>query len=84
VPNLWPLEVLNALIVAEHRNRVTYDEAQEFLAVIHGLDVEVERTTSDQAFSNNFDDIHRVPLRQAAIQPLEANACERIMLVRQV
>jgi predicted nucleic acid-binding protein len=58
VPNLWPLEVLNALIVAERRNRVTYDEAQEFLAVIHGLDIEVEPTTSDQALSNTFDDIY--------------------------
>ena len=58
VPNLWPLEVLNALIVAERRNRVTYDEAQEFLAVIHGLDIEVEPTTSDQAFSNTFDDTY--------------------------
>jgi predicted nucleic acid-binding protein len=58
VPNLWPLEVLNALIIAERRNRITYDEAQEFLAVIHGLDIEVEHATSDLAFSNAFDDIY--------------------------
>jgi predicted nucleic acid-binding protein len=58
VPNLWPLEVLNALIIAESRNRITYDEAQEFLAVIHGLDIEVEPTASDLAFSNSFDAIY--------------------------
>jgi len=58
VPSLWPLEVLNALIIAERRKRITYEEAQEFLTVIHGLDIEVEHGTRNPAFSDAFDDIY--------------------------
>ena len=60
VPSLWPLEVLNALIVAERRKRITLQEAEEFLTVIRGLNIEVEDAPSDRAFSQSFNDIYEL------------------------
>lgn len=42
VPSIWPLEVGNALIVAERRKRLTRAEALRFLEVLRQLPIDVD------------------------------------------
>jgi predicted nucleic acid-binding protein len=42
VPALWPLEVANALVVAERRRRLSEAEATRFLDLLAALAIEVE------------------------------------------
>jgi predicted nucleic acid-binding protein len=58
VPALWPLEIANALVVAERGKRITYDQTQEFLADILHLEIRLEPITSSLAFSHRFHDIY--------------------------
>jgi predicted nucleic acid-binding protein len=41
VPAIWPLEVANALVVAERRERVSRAEALRFLEVLRRLPIDV-------------------------------------------
>lgn len=43
-PSIWPLEVGNALLVAERRERVSRAEAMRFLEVLRQLPIEVDAT----------------------------------------
>ena len=54
VPAIWPLEVANALVVAERRSRLKPAETTRFLALIRGLDVTVDRETSSQALGETL------------------------------
>lgn len=38
-PTLWPIEITNALLVAERRNRVTQSEIRQFVELLNGLTV---------------------------------------------
>jgi len=42
VPSIWPLEVCNALVVAERRRRVSRAEAVRFLEVLRQLPIDVD------------------------------------------
>ena len=42
VPNLWPLEVGNALLVAERRDRLNQADSVQFLALLWQLPIVVE------------------------------------------
>lgn len=42
VPSLWPLELLNALLVAGRRGRLATEDALEFLELVFTLPLEVE------------------------------------------
>ena len=42
VPSIWPLEVGNALVVAERRRRVSRAEAVRFLHVLRQLPIDVD------------------------------------------
>ena len=44
VPSIWPLEVGNALIVAERRKRVSRAEALRFLGILGELPIDVDAT----------------------------------------
>jgi predicted nucleic acid-binding protein len=44
VPSTWPLEVANALIIAERRRRVSRAEAMRFLEVLRQLPIDVDAT----------------------------------------
>jgi len=50
VPAIWPLEVVNALIVAERRNRIGRQESTDFIAVIEELPITVDTGTPAHAF----------------------------------
>ena len=45
VPSIWPLEVANALLMAEHRGRLTRAEVENFLSLLQELPIQVEGDT---------------------------------------
>jgi predicted nucleic acid-binding protein len=50
-PGIWPLEVANALLVAERRKRISLAQVTALLGRIVKLPVSVESTEPDRAFS---------------------------------
>jgi len=42
VPEIWPLEVVNVLLVAERRKRLTRADSEEFLGLLAALPIQVE------------------------------------------
>lgn len=55
VPSLWFLEIVNALVVAERRKRITHEQAQEFLNDLDSLGVTVEPTDSSLVFNDVYE-----------------------------
>lgn len=51
VPGIWPLEVANALLVAERRKRISVAQATALLDRIAQLPVSVETVEADRAFN---------------------------------
>lgn len=49
VPAIWPLEVANALLVAERAKRLPSADAARFLALLEDLDVRVDAPTLSRA-----------------------------------
>lgn len=49
-PSLWPLEVGNALLMAQRRKRLTERELDRILKVLQSLAVELDPTPFDQTF----------------------------------
>lgn len=47
VPNIWPLEVGNALLVAERRGRLNQADSVQFLALLWQLPIVVEAGRAD-------------------------------------
>jgi predicted nucleic acid-binding protein len=50
VPNLWPLEVANALLVGERRGRTTPANAAHFLALLGAFPIAVDAETVARAW----------------------------------
>jgi predicted nucleic acid-binding protein len=50
VPSIWPLEVANALLAAERRNRIALAQVTALLQRISGLPITVMQIDSRQAF----------------------------------
>ncbi|MEK7407454.1 MAG: type II toxin-antitoxin system VapC family toxin [Acidobacteriota bacterium] len=50
VPSVWPLEVANALLVAERRKRVSRAKVAASLNVLRGLPISVDKETPARAF----------------------------------
>ena len=50
VPEIWPLEVGNALLVAERRDRLNFAEVTRFIAFLSELPISVERTDPGTVF----------------------------------
>lgn len=46
VPRLWHLEVLNILLVAERRGRITQVESSEFLDTLKQLDIQTDTVST--------------------------------------
>jgi predicted nucleic acid-binding protein len=47
VPVLWQLEVINVLLVAERRNRITEAQAARFLGLLERLPIDVDSSPHD-------------------------------------
>lgn len=48
-PSIWPLEVANALLVAERRQRLAEADTARFLALLRSLPITVDDETTRQA-----------------------------------
>ena len=54
VPSIWPLEVVNVLLVAERRKRLAKAESARFLALLSKLPIGVEPESPQRIFSDIF------------------------------
>ncbi len=50
-PSLWSMEVLNALLMAQRRGRITPEARQEALALLRELPVLIDTETADRAWT---------------------------------
>ena len=67
-PSLWPLEVLNVLVAAQRRGRITSKERQDRIAILRALPVTIDTGTAEQAWtiSNLLAERHHLTLYDAA------------------
>jgi len=67
-PSLWPLEVLNALVVAQRRGRITSKERQDRIALLYALPITLDTETAGQAWTitNLLAERHGLTLYDAA------------------
>lgn len=67
-PSLWPLEVLNVLMAAQRRGRMSSQERQERIALLHALPITIDTETAAQAWtiSNLLAERHGLTLYDAA------------------
>ncbi|MEA5535524.1 type II toxin-antitoxin system VapC family toxin [Crocosphaera sp. XPORK-15E] len=50
VPEIWSLEVVNTLLVAERRNRITIQQTEKAINLLESLSILIDSLTSSQAF----------------------------------
>src|ERR1700722_4732063 len=50
-PSLWPLEALNALLMAERRKRLDGKTRQRLAGFLRGLPITLDMETADQAWT---------------------------------
>lgn len=50
VPTVWPLEIVNAAVMAARRGRIDEEEVRTLLELVRGLDVEVDEHGHRVAF----------------------------------
>ena len=67
-PSLWPLEVLNALIMAERRKRVDAAQRQRLSGFLRDLPIALDDETAAQAWSATIQlaERHRLTVYDAA------------------
>ncbi len=54
VPEIWSLEVVNTLLVAERRNRMTIEQSEQAIKLLQSLPIVIDTLTSSQAFQGTF------------------------------
>lgn len=54
VPALWPLEVANALVVAERRRRISRDDSLAYIAMLEQLPIAIDGSTAARAFDETI------------------------------
>jgi predicted nucleic acid-binding protein len=52
VPAHWQLEVVNVLVMAEKRNRISAQDADGFLLLLRGLDIQTDSETATRVFDH--------------------------------
>jgi predicted nucleic acid-binding protein len=67
-PSLWPLEVLNALIMAERRKRVDAAQRQRLTGFLRDLPIVLDSETAAQAWSATIQlaELYRLTVYDAA------------------
>jgi predicted nucleic acid-binding protein len=58
-PAIWPLEVLNALLAAEKRGRITQQVAAAFLSDVRNLGVRLDMPADANPFSAGVEELAR-------------------------
>lgn len=68
VPNLWPLEVGNALLMAQRRRRITREQRFKALLVLKDLPITMDRETPEHAWreTRQLADEHELTLYDAS------------------
>jgi len=54
-PVIWPLEVINVLLVAERRNRISRSDASRFLSLLWTLPITIDLDLSPSILKHIFD-----------------------------
>jgi predicted nucleic acid-binding protein len=54
VPEIWSLEIVNTLLVAERRNRMTVEQTQASINWLQSLLITIDSLTSVQAFGRTL------------------------------
>jgi predicted nucleic acid-binding protein len=49
VPSIWPLEVLNVMLVAERHHRITEAQTTRYLSLLHSLPITTDDVSDDQS-----------------------------------
>jgi predicted nucleic acid-binding protein len=52
VPSIWPLEICNAILSAERRQRVAMADVSRFLGLLNRLSLAVDTLPAQRSFSN--------------------------------
>jgi predicted nucleic acid-binding protein len=67
-PSLWPLEALNALLMAERRKRLDSKRRQRLAGFLRSLPIELDTETADQAWTTTarLAERHRLTSYDAA------------------
>jgi predicted nucleic acid-binding protein len=67
-PSLWPLEILNALLMAERRKRVDRGRRYTLSDMLQSLPITLDLQTNEQAWitTNRLAELHRLTLYDAA------------------
>jgi predicted nucleic acid-binding protein len=55
VPAIWPLEIANALIVAERRRRITRADSAEFIGTLESLVISIDAEAPSLGFTRILD-----------------------------
>lgn len=68
VPQLWPLEALNGLLVAERRGRIHQDQRRRLAAFLAELPITIDPETAERSWSATarLADAHRLTAYDAA------------------
>lgn len=68
VPDIWRIEVLNTLLVAERRGRIAASDRARALAITGQLPIEIDSETTDRAWSDiaSIAERHRLTAYDAA------------------
>ena len=54
VPEIWSLEVVNTLLVADRRNRMTIEQSEQAIKLLQALPIVIDTLTSSQAFQQTL------------------------------
>lgn len=54
VPAIWPLEVANALLVAERRKRIKQADSVRFVSLLRNLPIEIDGETATRAMGDTM------------------------------
>jgi predicted nucleic acid-binding protein len=67
-PSLWPLEVLNVLVMAQRHGRITSEDRQDRIELLRALPITIDAETAAQAWimTNRLAERYRLTLYDAA------------------
>lgn len=68
VPQIWPLEAVNSLLMAQRRGRITLAERLQLTALLHALPIEIDPQTIPQLWTTTalLAQTHRLSAYDAA------------------
>lgn len=80
VPSIWWLEIVNVLLVAERRGRMTQDNADEALARLRALTLIIDTNTTQESIDSTLELARRYNLAAYDAAYLELAMREELLL----